>query len=346
MKSRSMYLTYSIAWLGGWLFSLLHVPIPWILGPVTTIIFMKFFGKAESKVLPGARDLAFTLLGIQIGLTFSSHTFTYIVPYLVPYTILSLFMIVVSLMIGLYISKMTSIDKTTSLVGSSPGGLSAMIAVSESLNGNSALITIFHTLRLLSVLFILPFFVTHMLSESSSAAVEPHTLAVNDGSIWTILIYLFAFALGWKWQHRIPASLVIVPMLLIGFLQTVGLTFFQLPDFLFVLAQLLIGTFLGHTISLGDIIKAGKTCLYFLTLAIFMIVLGIGLSFLLAAWTGMDIITAVLSLAPGGLVEMAITAEQTGGQPAIVSSLQTIRLLTIILVLPIIFQKYKTYLSG
>lgn len=52
----------------------------------------------------------------------------------------------------------------------------------------------------------------------------------------------------------------------------------------------------------------------------------------------MSIVTAVLSLAPGGLVEMAITAQNTGGQPSIVSSLQTIRLLTIVLLLPIVFQ--------
>lgn len=54
----------------------------------------------------------------------------------------------------------------------------------------------------------------------------------------------------------------------------------------------------------------------------------------------MDLVTAVLSLAPGGLVEMALTAQAAGGQPAIVSSLQMIRLLTIVIILPIFYQKF------
>lgn len=334
--------TYLIAFPGGLLFNFLHMPIPWILGPVVFVVLAKSFTILDSKTVPVAKHMAFVLLGIQIGLTFSAETFRSIGPYLFPYTILTSVMIAISLLAGLYIARFGAVDKTTALVGSSPGGLSAMIAVSESMKGNSALVTIFHTLRLISVLFIIPFYVTHGNFAVSTTVVDGVMEDMNHDSMFTLPLYLAAGFIGWRMRAWVPAALVIVPMLMIGSLQTLGVPFYPLPEILFTLAQFFIGTYLGHTVSLSEIVSAGKTCLAFLALAISMIGIGIGMAFLLSWWTTMDVKTAVLALAPGGLVEMSITAEQTGGEPAIVSSLQTIRLLMIVLFLPWLFKKLRT----
>ena len=48
----------------------------------------------------------------------------------------------------------------------------------------------------------------------------------------------------------------------------------------------------------------------------------------------MNIKTALLSIAPGGLFEMVLTAEAVGGDPAVVSALQLVRVLVIILFVP------------
>ncbi|SDO91010.1 AbrB family transcriptional regulator [Halobacillus aidingensis] len=341
MKPSNKMKTYLIALPGGLLFDFLNIPIPWILGPVVFVVLAKYFTALESETVPAAKNIAFVLLGIQIGLTFSAETFRSIGPYLFPYTILTSAMIALSLVAGLYIAKFGTVDKTTALVGSSPGGLSAMIAISESMKGNSALVTIFHTLRLISVLFIIPFYVTHGNFDVSTAVVAGVTEGVNKGSYYTIPLYFVAAFIAWKVRDWIPASLVIIPMLIIGSLKTAGVPFYPLPGIIFTLAQFFLGTYLGHTVSLREIISAGKTCIAFLVLAVSMIGVGIAMAFVLSWWTTMDIKTAVLALAPGGLVEMAITAEQTGGEPAIVSSLQTIRLLVIVLLLPWLFKKLR-----
>lgn len=342
MRGLNNVKTYLIALPGGLLFSLLNIPIPWILGPVVFVVLAKYFTRLESDTRPVAKNIAFVLLGIQIGLTFSAETFQSIGPYLFPYTILTSAMIALSLLAGLYIAKYGNLDKTTALVGSSPGGLSAMIAVSDSLKGNSGLVTIFHTLRLMSVLFIIPFYVTHGNFAGSTPVVAGLTGEFSGNSSYTIPLYLVAAFIGWKGRDWIPASLVILPMLFIGFLQTSGVPFYPLPGMFFTLAQFLIGTYLGHTVSLSEIISAGKSCIAFFILAVSMIGVGIVMAFVLSSWTTMDIKTAVLALAPGGLVEMAITAEQTGSEPAIVSSLQTIRLLMIVLFLPWLFKRLRS----
>lgn len=62
------------------------------------------------------------------------------------------------------------------------------------------------------------------------------------------------------------------------------------------------------------------------------------MGYLFTLLTNLDLATAMLSLAPGGLVEMVLTASTLGADPAIVSSLQFIRLLFIISFVPSILK--------
>ncbi|MCA1009395.1 AbrB family transcriptional regulator [Halobacillus halophilus] len=330
-------LTYGLALIAGILFWLLKLPLPWILGPVAGLVLLKFCWNYETTSHVSLRNVAFALLGIQIGLTFTTQTFALVVPYFIPYTLLSLVLISLSMFLAYLISRKTAIDISTSLIGSAPGGLSAMMAVSESLKANTVLVTIFHTIRLICVLFIIPFAATHWFYQSSSSIMNSN---MQEESLWTIAIYGGVYFIAYFLKSRIPAALVIVPMLIIGLLQSIGTPLYEMPDLFFVAAQIMIGVHLGHSVSINDIVQAGKYCLLYFGLAIIIIAIGIALGFLLSGWTGMDLVTAVLSLAPGGLVEMALTAQAAGGQPAIVSSLQMIRLLTIVIILPIFYQKF------
>ena len=85
-------------------------------------------------------------------------------------------------------------------------------------------------------------------------------------------------------------------------------------------------------------------------LALILIIVSFGCGYLFAKMTHLSLLTAILSMAPGGLVEMVLTAESVGGDPAVVSSLQFVRLLFIILVVPNVlkwfFQKEKKHIQN
>ncbi|WP_181348405.1 AbrB family transcriptional regulator [Thalassobacillus sp. CUG 92003] len=333
----ALFISYGIAFVGGLIFWLLNLPLSWILGPVTILIVYKLIFPGGTSSSLKLRNLGFSLLGIQIGNTFQADTFSLVAPYVVPYSILSLVLIGVSLGNAYVLSHYIEIDTKTSMIGSVPGGLSAMMAVSDSMRGNTVLVTILHTIRLVAVLFIVPFSATHFFTEAASGG-EHITQSTAQGYWPTLIIYLITFLLGYKLQEKIPASLVIVPMLTVGVMKTFGVPMFQLPSPVFILAQVFLGVHLGNSISVRDLIKAGKYCLYYLSLSIFLIALAFGFGFLLTSWTGMSLATAILSLAPGGLVEMALTATDAGGDPSVVSSLQMIRLLTIVLLIPLLLK--------
>jgi uncharacterized membrane protein AbrB (regulator of aidB expression) len=74
--------------------------------------------------------------------------------------------------------------------------------------------------------------------------------------------------------------------------------------------------------------------------ALLLIFISFGLGYLLASFTSLSLATAVLSVAPGGLIEMVLTASVVGGDPAIVSALQLIRILVIIMFVPPLLKWY------
>ncbi|WP_143522447.1 AbrB family transcriptional regulator, partial [Pseudomonas sp. 2822-17] len=84
---------------------------------------------------------------------------------------------------------------------------------------------------------------------------------------------------------------------------------------------------IGKNISIRELQQGGKYCLIYFSLAIILILISFILGVFLSLFTTLDLPTAMLSVAPGGLIEMVLTATAVGADPGIVSSLQLIRVL-------------------
>ncbi|SDJ68666.1 AbrB family transcriptional regulator [Sediminibacillus albus] len=326
--------TYLVGLLGGLLFLWLHLPLAWILGPLSLLLIYKTLPKTSTRASLRLRKVSFAILGIQIGSTFTSSTLTAVTPYILLYTGLTLLLIAISLFNAYLVTKWIPIDVTTSLLGSIPGGLSAVLALSDSFNGNTVLVTIFQTIRLIAVLFLIPFSATHLFYENVNTVQESSGQQMASGSLWTLLIYIAVFLLALLLQNKVPAALVLIPMLVIAVLKINGIPLWELPVAIYLFAQLTIGVYLGNSIEMKDLWKAGKYCIYYLLLAIVLIAISFLFGYIFSMFTNLNLATAVLSLAPGGLIEMALTAQSVNGDPSIVSSLQMIRLLTIVMLLP------------
>ncbi|MRG85792.1 AbrB family transcriptional regulator [Salinibacillus xinjiangensis] len=334
---KSFIYTMILALGGGLLFQALHIPLPWILGPITFLLIYKSLFHQKTSSPAKLRNISFILLGIQIGGTFTSNTFGNVAPYFFPFLALTSLMILIGLTVAYFISKKSNLDTTTSILGAVPGGLSAMIALSTSFHSNTVYVTIFHSIRLLAVLFIVPFVATHYLYSGTIQGASAYATE-QDGHIATILLYVAFALLAKALSNKVPASFVIIPMLLTGVLNATGFTMYHLPNYFFIGAQMVLGSYLGHTISLKDIIKVGKYCVVFLILNIGLIFVSFLFGYVFSQFTSMDLATAVLSFAPGGLVEMGLTAQMVGGDPSIVSSLQAVRLLIIVILLPVLLK--------
>jgi uncharacterized protein len=340
--------TYLIAGLSGLLFYALGFPIPWMLGPITGMLLWKTWTKRTLTAPNVLTNLGLIILGIYFGLSFTKETFIAVGPYILPFFALTIVIISVNVLNSLFVTKFIGIDRVTSVFASIPGGLSEMVAASESLKANTALVTIFQTIRLLTVVFVVPFVVVHLFDGHSSRNAL-FSLGARESSghyLW----FAVSIAAGWLLRNIIPAAFVIGPLAATAIMNVIGVPLPSIPIGLLIFAQISVGMSMGNRMTIEDLKLGGKFGWIYFLLALILITVSFGCGYLFAKMTHLSLPTAILSMAPGGLVEMVLTAQSVGGDPAIVSSLQFIRLLFIILVVPSVlkwfFQKEKKHIKN
>lgn len=332
--------TAVLAIAGGYIFSVANLPLPWVLGALTFVLLWQGFTKRKANLPPRVKNSGLIILGLYFGLYFTAETFMLLGPYFLPYLVMTVLLIGASIVISSLITNWIDVDKITSVFGSIPGGLTEMVIASESLNARSSLVVIFQTVRLLTVLFIVPaaiifYFNAQGQAGGAMAADEPF---VFGG--WQYLWFLIPVAAGLIVKNKIPAGYIIAPLAVTAVMNVSPAALPALPEILLIGGQAAIGASLGKNISFQDLRLGGKYCFVYFGVALLLIFISFGLGYLLASFTSLSLATAVLSVAPGGLIEMVLTASVVGGDPAIVSALQLIRILVIIMFVPPLLKWY------
>ncbi|RFU66646.1 AbrB family transcriptional regulator [Peribacillus glennii] len=332
-NSAQLIETYLIAFIGGYLFFLFQWPLPWILGPMTIMILWKSGTKRSLVSTRFFTNAGLCVLGIYFGQSFTKATFTTVTPYIIPFIMLTLLLITLSVVNSIFVTKYIKVDPVTSVLGSIPGGLPEMVAAGESLKANTSMVVVFQTIRLLTVVFLVPFIVIHLFVSDSADAVQ---MIGRQGStdVWRYAFYIPGIALAWILRNKLPASFVIAPLFITAILGVSGVSLGMFPSWMLVAAQITVGANMGTKITVKDLKLGGKYSGIYFGLTILLIFLSFGMGYLFSVLTPLSLTTAILSFAPGGLVEMVLTANSVGADPAVVSSLQFIRLLFIILFVP------------
>jgi uncharacterized protein len=341
--------SYCVALLGGILFFVTQLPLPWVLGSMTMMMIWKTFTQRELVSPLILNNGGIAILGIYFGLSFTMETFTTVTPYVIPFLLLTLLLISLSVINSIVITKYIKVDPVTSVFGSIPGGLSEMVIASESLKANTSMVIVFQTVRLLTVVFLVPFIVIHLFAENLEA---PLLLVENTQvhtDLWRFILYIPGIFVGWLFRKKLPASFVISPLLFTAVLNISGVNLVTIPQWLLIAAQVTVGMFMGTKITLRDLKLGGKYSGVYFGMTVLLILLSFGMGYLFSLVTPLSVSTSILSFAPGGLIEMVLTAKSIGADSAVVSSLQFIRLLFIIAVVPgvlkWIFQKKQKRIS-
>src|SRR5699024_3947262 len=161
-------ITGLIGILGGVIFKLLHIPVPWLLGPMVAIVIGTNGFKWEFKWNAYLRNIGLAIIGYTIGLSMTAQALKSVateIPYMFFMTAQSLkslatqspymFFITVTLLllcavIALFLAKVSDNNFNTSLLASIPGGLSQVLILAEETKGiNLAVVTITQIIRLM-----------------------------------------------------------------------------------------------------------------------------------------------------------------------------------------------------
>ncbi|ASS76105.1 hypothetical protein CIG75_14830 [Tumebacillus algifaecis] len=341
-RTLSFFEALSIALFGGLLFTLLQVPLPWMLGPLTLVMIWQLTTKRQLYWPNFFRDLSSLVLGYLLGASITQETGLQILHHLPSMFVVTALTVFFSCTIGYWVAKGAGIGVYSGVFGNVPGGLTQMVLVSEELDEvDATVVTFMQMIRLLGVVFIVPFLAVHGLSADLDSPLNamisqdaPLFLPIPWWSIWPL--FLLVALLG-AWGGRkigLPAAVLTGPLLATALLVLLGLPAPQLPSDTILIAQLLIGVHIGLQMKIENLGNIKKLTLFTVLSSVVLVLFSLLLGAVLSSITGMGLTTAFLATAPGGIAEMGITAAMVHADLSMVTAYQLFRIFFIMFAVP------------
>lgn len=332
--------TFTIAILGGILFQLLHLPIPWLLGSMFFVFIWAKFLKQKLYWSSKLRDSAMIIVGYTIGLSFTSSTFIQIGQQITSMILMTLLLLLFTLIISFVISKLSGIPFPTILIGSIPGGLSQMITLAEELEDvDLTIVTFLQVSRLMMIIFTVPLLIFSPLFDIRIN--DSFTDSVQNTATWGNLfpnIIVFAvvctlFAVLGK-KVNFPTAFLLGPMLATITLNLSGFHGPALPSVILDCSQLMIGGYIGLLLKPENMKNKVKISILAIGSGVVLLTFSLGLSILLTHLHSINTVTALLSLSPGGMDQMAIIAKEVDADMSVIMCYQLFRTLFIFIAVP------------
>lgn len=333
--------TLAVTFMGGLLFTLLDVPLSWMLGPLTAVMLWQGLTKRELKWPVGFRNGGLLLLGYGMGLSFTAESARQIVGQLPSMLLATLLTVGFSLGFAWLTARQTGITLQSSVIGSIPGGLTQMVVLSEEIEGaDKTVVSFMQTIRLLTVIFVVPFLAAHGLADSAAPgagvlpqSAVPEPLGIPAWGVPLITALVIASALL-AVRLKLPTPWFLGPIIAAAALTVTSSGAPHLPTPLVLAAQWSLGIYLGQGIRFSALEGWRRLLPFSLVGAIAVVVLSLGLSYGYSLVLPISLVTAFLSTAPGGMTEMGVTAAAVGGDVSMVVAYQMFRILFILFIVP------------
>ncbi|HHV07493.1 MAG TPA: AbrB family transcriptional regulator [Firmicutes bacterium] len=158
-------------------------------------------------------------------------------------------------------------------------------------------------------------------------------LAVRD----SVLLYLVGW-LGWRLLARlkVPAASLLGGVVAVGMARLAGIQFAHLPAFLQKGLQVVLGTFIGLRFKKNTLPELKRLALPSLLVSVWMLTSCFAVGRIFQRLTRVTPVTAILGAAPGGIAEMTLLAFNLDADAVVVATLQLMRLLAIVFIIPIL----------
>jgi membrane AbrB-like protein len=234
---------------------------------------------------------------------------------------------------------------TTAIWGSSPGGASVMVIMSESFGADIRLVAFMQFLRV-AVVAAVASAVARIWVPAGSAGPAPIEWFPHFDGFFLAETLAIAVAGAWAGTRlRIPAGALLVPMFLgIALSATQGVTI-TLPPWLMAGSYALVGWNIGLRFTRAVVRHAARVLpsVFASTMAL---VASCGvLAYLLHVFSGVDPLTAYLATSPGGADSIAIIAASSHVDMPFVMAMQTARFLIVMALGPMLAKAVSRFLA-
>ncbi len=326
-------ITYGSAFLGVIVFHLLHLPLPWLLGPIFALLIAAFFG-LEFRANKTLGNLMRTILGVAVGATISMELMHKMLG-IWPSLLLVILMVITIGVIGVwYFYKLCHYDFPTAYYGAMPGGLQDMLVFGEEAGANVRTLSLIHATRVLVIVATLPLILQFFWHVDLH---RPPGEAASNIPISQMAWMVFAAIAGWQIAARIGlfGATILGPLIMASILSLIGVLHHRPPAEAIYAAQFFIGVSVGVkyvNITIHELRRDVLAALGYTVLLAFITAFYFEIVELFHIAPPMD---ALLSFTPGGQAEMAVLALITGADMGFVVAHHVLRIFVVIIGAPV-----------
>ncbi len=328
---------------GGTLFALARMPLAWMMGAMLFTTGAALAG-ARMHVPTPLRAVFVTVLGVLLGSAFTPDLINQVPRFATGLAVQVCFMAMGTMAAYYVYRRYGRYDRVSSFFSATPGGMSEMTILAESMGGDPRVVSLNHTIRIIVVVTLIPFyfrFVEGLDVPSSPRGAGFSQLDPLDG-----LVLVACAAIGYplaRWL-RFPAAQLMGPMILSALVHITGITSSAVPPVITALAQLVVGTAVGCRFVGGYAMRAlakvgaiaAATSFVYVLLA--LVTVGV-----VSQFADLNAPILFLSLAPGGLAEMSLIALALGVDTAFVAIMHFLRVLIVMTMAAPFFKLLKAY---
>lgn len=316
---------YALCMIAGFVCSWVGLPLPWMIGPLWMTAALSLSGLNKRPMPVQTRPFGQMVVASSVGLAFTAEAFGMVLDRLPLLVGLALLTASLAFSLALVQARISGARLSRMVLATFPIAPVEAAVLAEQSGVPAAPVVVAQTLRIAAIVVVVP-----LLLYAINGQTAPVSGRVGAG--WdhpaglAILIVLAAGAgrvfdrLGWANPYFLG------PLGLIAVLSAVGLGLPPYPAPVLAGAQVLLGAWLGSTFQPALFRGAGRELAISLIGTLMMLpLIAVGAA-LIAMLTGLEWETLLLSAAPGGVTEMALTAQYLQQDIALVTAAHLVRI--------------------
>jgi membrane AbrB-like protein len=326
---------------GGAVFYLIHAPLPWTLGAILATAVAAVMNSRFLLKTP-TRNFVRPVVGVLAGSTFTPALAGSIASWWPAIALLIAYSLVMLTVGYAYFRTFGGYDKVTAFFASAPGGLGELTLLGSSLGGDIRRLVMIHLIRMLGVIFIVPFalqiYIGHPIGRTSLGASHAALLTIPD---WILLTLCALIGFFLSKRIKFPGAPMIIPMLLSRGVHVTEMTAAAPPPWLIAIVQVVLGSVIGARFAGVRWSEVRKVLVIGTGWALVLITSAAATAYVGTLFLAQPIEGLLLALAPAGMVEMTLITFALGMETAFVVTCQLCRVLFVLLITPLVFKVIK-----
>tara|TARA_A100001011_G_scaffold398214_1_gene501814 strand:+ start:982 stop:1986 length:1005 start_codon:yes stop_codon:yes gene_type:complete len=312
-------------------------PAPFLTGPATFVTISALVFNTKCQISLPVINISFVIIGISTAEGINSKLFDNILKW--PISLIGMTCCIVLLVVcGKYLFQtFFKMGRNDAILASTPGHLSYVLSLSESGSGNTVIISVIQSIRVLTLTLAVPATIA-LFTDFDIQKEVPQKLILTYTHL--IILVLFSGLIGLVLlRFKTPAAFLLGGMLSSTIGHVLELTPGIVPEYIAILAFIILGSLIGSRFT-GISLKTFKSCIIkggsFTVLSLIISLVG---AFVISNLTDFKLIEVLIALAPGGLETMVVMGQLVGVDPAFIAFHHLARLFLLLLILSIMIKK-------